>query len=147
MKITPTFLLSALFLATLFIVGCVGDKAANPTPAPLGNFSGQFRLLHRARGASKIDTTKATLQLSLAIDGTFTVFGDTAVVHAGSKGKYAVSDAYLGFQDVTYPVTGRPAKAHLNGYYSFYYDGTSVLQMVANSSDTLAVQYDLKKVN
>lgn len=145
MKRRFTYFVPALFSIALLAMGCF-NKNDNPIPVPVGNFTGQFRLLHRASGSSKVDTTKATLQLSLASDGTFKVSGDTTVVHAGSKGKYFLNSGYIGFQDDTYPPAGHPAKSHLNGYYNYYYDGTSVLQMVANSSDTLAVQYDLKKM-
>jgi len=147
MRIRFTYSAPVLLLIALLTGGCLGNKSANPTPAPSGNYAGTFRLLHRSHGATKTDTSKANIQLMLASGGTFTVLGDTALIHAGSKGKYIVTGDYLGFVDDTYPPAGKPSKIHLNGYYNFYYDGTSVLQMIANSADTLAVQYDLKKVN
>jgi len=113
---------------------------------PTGTFNGQFRKLHRAKGATKIDTTKATIQLVLESGGTYKVLGDTATLHAGSKGGYGVVGNALAFQDATYSTVPDP-KIHLYGYYAYYYDNSSVLQMVLNSADTLSLQYDLKKVN
>lgn len=146
MKKRPTYLLPVIAIVILMAVGCTANKTAEPAPTPVGTFSGQFRRLHRAVGASRIDTTKANIQLVLETGGTYKVLGDTATVHAGSKGNYSVVNGAMAFQDATYS-TVPTSKIHLYGYYSFYYDGTSVFQMVVNSADTLSLQYDLKKVN
>jgi hypothetical protein len=130
-----------------FATGCLKTSESTPLPTPSGTFSGQVRVLHRKVGATKIDTVKANISLVLENGTTFKVLGDTAVVHAGSKGKFGISGGYAAFQDETYPKTGTPVKVHLNGYYQYFYDGASIFQMVANSADTLAYQYDLKKTN
>ena len=145
MKKRFTYLLPALTILIAVATGCSPNKPADPVPVPTGTFNGQFRKLHRAKGATKIDTTKATIQLVLESGGTYKVLGDTATLHAGSKGGYAVIGNALAFQDATFSPSD--PKIHLYGYYAYYYDNSSVLQMVLNSSDTLSLQYDLKKVN
>jgi len=77
----------------------------------------------------------------------FKVTGDTSTVHAGSYGDYGVNSIYntVTFIDKTYPKTGIPTKAHLDGTYQYYYDGT-VLQLLGNSAlDTVSFQYNLTK--
>ncbi|MBD1367154.1 hypothetical protein IDJ77_25305 [Mucilaginibacter sp. ZT4R22] len=145
MKKRFTYLLPALTILIALATSCSPNKPADPVPVPTGTFNGQFRKLHRAKGATKIDTTKATIQLVLESGGTYKVLGDTATLHAGSKGGYSVVGNALAFQDATYSASD--PKIHLYGYYAYYYDNSSVLQMVLNSSDTLSLQYDLKKVN
>jgi hypothetical protein len=140
-------LLYALPLLTL-LAGCMGsnNKNAAPVPVPSGNFKGQFRAIHQNSKTGYHDTLKAILNLSLSTTTGFKVTGDTATVHAGSFGDYAMNSALVQFVDNTLPTTGKPAKIHLSGYYQYYYDGT-VFQMLAAPSDTLVYQYDLKKVN
>jgi hypothetical protein len=145
MKKGLTYLLPAMAIIIL-AVSCSSNKTAAPVPTPVGTFNGQFRRLHRAPGAAKIDTIKANIQLVLEQGGTYKVLGDTATAHAGSKGTYGVVSNALAFQDATYSTTNT-SKIHLYGYYAYYYDGASVLQMVVNSADTLSLQYDLKRVN
>ncbi|MBK0378289.1 hypothetical protein [Mucilaginibacter segetis] len=130
-----------------FGMGCTKSSNSSLKPLPEGTFNGEFRLLHRSQGSTVIDTVKANIQLVLETGVGYKVLGDTSTVHAGSKGHYGISDIYIAFQDDTYPTTGTPTKTHLSGTYQYYYDGSSVFQMVANSSDTLSLQYDLKKVN
>jgi hypothetical protein len=132
------------------VSGCLkGTENTVVKPTPTGTFSGQFRRLHRAPGASIIDTLKANVQLVFESGTDYKLIGDTATVHAGSHGNYLFSNAgyYVAFDDATYPATGKPAKVHLYGTYQYYYNGSNVLQMVFNSADTLSYQYDLKKVN
>lgn len=124
---------------------CVKTKDVEPTGPIVGSFKGQFRRLHRAPGATAIDTLKANITVILTADYTFKVVGDTTTVHAGSLGPYGLSGNTMVFQDSTFPKVGKPAKIHLSGYYQYFYDGSSLLQMVANSADTLSYQYDLKK--
>jgi hypothetical protein len=145
MKKKLTYVLPVLILAVVFTSGCFKNAESNPTPAPSGTFTGQFRLLHRKPGTTVIDTVKANIQLVIETGVGYKVLGDTLTIHAGSKGHYAINSNTIGFQDDTFPATGKPTKTHLSGYYQYYYDGTSVLQMVANSADTLSLQYDLKK--
>ncbi|MEO7216180.1 hypothetical protein [Mucilaginibacter sp.] len=146
MEKRSTYLLPAVAIAILMAIGCAPNKESAPVPTPIGTFSGQFRKLHRAKGATKIDTSKANIQLVLEDGGTYKVLGDTATLHAGSKGGYNIGGSVIAFQDATFTTATDP-KIHLYGYYSFYYDGSSVFQMVLNSADTLSLQYDLKKVN
>ncbi|RWY51102.1 hypothetical protein [Mucilaginibacter gilvus] len=146
MEKRSTYLLPAVAIAILMAIGCAPNKKSEPVPTPVGTFAGQFRKLHRASGATKIDTTKATIQLVLDAGGAYKVLGDTATLHAGSKGTYSIGGSVIAFQDATFKTVPDP-KIHLYGYYAFYYDGSSMFQMVLNSSDTLSLQYDLKKVN
>ncbi|MBS1532316.1 MAG: hypothetical protein JSU01_18585 [Bacteroidetes bacterium] len=131
----------------VFLAGCLGSTNT-PAPVVSGTFSGQFRLFHRHTTTSPFDTLKANITLTLAPapTNTFSVTGDTSTVIAGSKGTYqlASNGNFILFIDSTIPTTGTSSKAHLNGEYIYSYDGNS-LQMVANSLDTLQVQYDLKK--
>ena len=145
MKKRLTCFLPIMAIIILMAFGCTSNKSSEPVPTPVGTFNGQFRRLHRSVGAAKIDTTKADIQLVLEEGGTYKVLGDTATVHAGSKGTYSVVNGGLAFQDATYS-TVPTTKIHLYGYYAYYYDG-SVFQMVVNSADTLSFQYDLKKLN
>jgi hypothetical protein len=111
----------------------------------VGTFTGQFRLLHRSTDKVPFDTTSTNIVLTMTSPAyTFTVTGDTSTVHAGSYGTYALNSQEILFTDKTYPKTGIPTKTHLNGLYLYYYDG-STFQMLAYSSDTLSLEYDLKK--
>jgi hypothetical protein len=147
-----------LYLLPLLLAlgtGCLKSSMDNtlpPPPAPSGTFKGQFRYIHRKTDKVPFDTLKANITLNmLTTNNTYTVTGDTATVHAGSYGTFSRMAPYLIFTDITNPATGTPLKKHLNGAYIYYYDGTT-FQMQAYSSDpygsdTLRVQYDLKKVN
>ena len=140
-------LLYIIPVAALLLFGCFGTKNS-PTPTLSGTFSGQFRLFHRHTTTSPFDTLKANITLTLnpAPSSSFAVTGDTSTVIAGSKGTYqlALNGNFILFVDSTIPKTGTSTKAHLNGEYIYSFDGNS-LQMIANSLDTLQVQYDLKK--
>lgn len=140
-------LLYALPFLTL-LAGCFssGNKNTAPVPFPAGNFTGQFRAIHQNSKTGFHDTLKATLNLSLSTTTGFKVTGDTATVHAGSFGQYAMNHVLVQFTDSTLPTTGKPAKVHLTGYYQYSYDG-STFQLLAAPSDTLVYQYDLKKTN
>jgi len=142
-------LLYSLFSIAILASGCLGSKNT-PTPNnyPSGTFTGQFRLIHTNSSTGKHDTSSANIQLTLSTATGYKVTGDTLTLHAGSYGAYAINTNYISFQDITMPKIGTPKKTHLNGAYQYYYDGSSVFQMIpASSSDTLALQYDLKKVN
>ena len=127
--------------------GCLkSSQSLSAAAKPSGTFSGQFRLLHKKSNQLKFDTLKANIQLVLTDDINYQVLGDTATVHAGSKGTYGpgegLSAGLITFIDTTYPKTGTPSKTHLSGTYQYYYDGNK-FQMVANSADTLSLQYEL----
>lgn len=130
----------------LALAGGCAKTNERVVPYPTGTFAGEFRFLHKRPGTAIIDTLKTNIQVVLETGVGFKVVGDTSTVHAGSKGHYGVNSSDIAFDDETFPKTGRPAKSHLNGIYRYYYDGSSVFQMVANSSDTLSLQYNLKRV-
>ncbi len=143
MKIRLYYLLPLLLVIS---AGCLKTPESTlPLSGPAGNFAGQFRLLHRSSARNKFDTLKTSLVLNLNLtNNSYSVTGDTAVLHAGSSGNFTISSPYINFTDKTYPKSGIPAKTHLNGIYQYYYDG-SVFQLLAFSADTLSFQYDLKK--
>ena len=135
-----------LAMATLASACIKNTTETTSTPEPSGTFTGQYTMLHRALGATKIDTPqKAIVTITLtSATHLFTVTGDTTV-HAGSLGSYSVSSPFITFIDKTYPKTGVPVKTHLYGIYQYYYDGSNVFQMLGGN-DTVNVEYDLKKV-
>jgi len=148
MKIKFNYLLPVLLVTVLVASGCLSNKKAEPGPVPAGIFKGKFARLHVKPGTTTIDTLKADIILTLNAGGTFTVTGDTAAVHAGSKGKstFNTTDYVVAFADDTYPATGKPAKVHLHGAdYVYFYQG-NILQMVANR-DSISLRYDLKRTN
>ena len=142
-KNLPYLLLIFMALAS----GCAKETVNSSTtvPVPSGTFTGQFRLLHRSTDKVPFDTTSAAIVLTLTTPAnTYTVTGDTSTLHAGSYGSYTLNTQEILFTDKTYPTSGVPTKTHLNGLYLYYYDG-STFQMLAYSSDTLSLEYDLKK--
>ena len=148
MKRISIYLLPALLVLSLFATGCLSNKTSNPVPYPTGTFGGQFRLLHKKLNDTKVDTLKkANIQLVLESGGTYKVLGDTAIVHAGSKGQYGLNATYMAFNDETYPKTGPPVKIHLYGNYFYNYDGSTNLVILVNQGDTLNYRYDLKRIN
>ena len=141
-----TYLLALLFLC---YTGCgkINTNVPNSIIVPSGNFTGVFKRVHVKKGV--YDTLKANILLSMSVNTGFRITGDTATVHAGSYGSYAVSNDYttIQFLDATSATKGLTPKVHLNGVYNYLYDG-SRLQIVANSAlDTLSYQYDLKLAN
>lgn len=150
MKKRSAYLLLVLLATVVFATGCFKDSPAIQVPYPSGTFAGPFKLLRRKLGATTVDTLKkANIQLVLETGVGFKVLGDTATVHAGSKGLYGINATYIAFDDNTYPKTGNPPndKIHLYGNYFYSYDGSSTLVILFNQGDTLNYRYDLKKVN
>jgi hypothetical protein len=140
-------LLYTLLIFLALASGCAKETVDSSTtvPVPSGTFTGQFRLLHRSTDKVPFDTTSANIVLTLTTPAyTYTVTGDTSTLHAGSYGGYSLNSTEILFTDKTYPTSGVPKKTHLNGLYLYYYDG-STFQMLAYSSDTLSLEYDLKK--
>ncbi|RYD84493.1 MAG: hypothetical protein EOP54_32245 [Sphingobacteriales bacterium] len=145
-----------VLLGAALSAGCLkgNDNQANPNPE--GIFSGEFRLISRkgSPNANTVDTVKANIRLTLnQSNASYSITGDTATIHAGSKGIYGVNGGGIGFADATLsssnanknaPVIG--GKAHLNGSYYFVYNGL-VLQMKTVVGDSVAFEYDLKKTN
>ena len=134
--------------AFLLLTGCLKSKDTTPTPfnVPNGNYTGRFWALHK-NATGKYDTTKkANLQLYISTSSGYKVTGDTATVHAGSYGDFAMDPNYIQFVDKTLANTGVvPNKVHLSGIYQYYYDGSLVFQLQQAYADTLVYQYDLKK--
>lgn len=141
-----TYLLPLLTVVIALLAACGPNKSDNPVPNPTGTFAGEFRRLHRSPGASKIDTLKANISVTLNSDFTYKVTGDTSTVHAGSMGLWNISANSIKFQDNTYSPASTIKKARLFGEYDYAYDGSS-LKMAVSSVDTLSLQYDLKRVN
>ena len=137
------------FLPAIVLLGygCANIPAPAPARLTSGNFSGQFRLVHTHARTGVRDTSKANISLSLDLTTGYKVTGDTTTLIAGSYGGYAVAASYISFNDVTYPKTGIPLKTHLNGTYTYTYDGSALQMVFNNAQDTLSYQYDLKKVN
>jgi hypothetical protein len=115
---------------------------AGPIPAS-GTFTGQFKLYHlnSKTGTPRVDS--ANLNLSMETATGFKVTGDTTTLHAGSYGSYSLNSLSLQmlFVDQTYPPTGTPAKAHLNGIYAYRYDGTTLELLSYGPLDTLQYFY------
>ena len=128
------------------VSGCFNNKNSIPVPVPSGTFTGEFRRISKAADQS-IDTLKANIKVVIEPGIGYHVLGDTATVHAGSKGHYGINNGNgILFVDSTYSAKSTSTKTHLNGEYLYIYNG-SVFQMVRNSGDTLSLQYDLKKTN
>jgi len=142
-------LLYFLGLGMIIASACNKTTKLNVQPAltPAGTFSGKFTLYHQNSRTGKVDSSSAALQLSLEGASGFKVIGDTATLHAGSYGTYAVSasTSNIGFEDKTYPTTGTPVKIHLSGIYDYLYDGTTLQMAAYGALDTLTYYYNLKK--
>ncbi|MBD1394516.1 hypothetical protein [Mucilaginibacter glaciei] len=149
MKRTSIFLLPVLLAIVVFATGCFNNNTSTPVPVPTGTFGGTFKLLRRKVGATVVDTLKkANIQLVLETGAGYKVLGDTATVHAGSKGPFGINATYIAFDDTTYPKTGNPPndKIHLYGSYFYNYDGTTLV-LLFNQGDTLNYRYDFKRIN
>jgi hypothetical protein len=140
-------LLYVSLLAVILMYGCV-HPVNNPTPAnlPAGMYSGHFEVIHQPGGT--IDSASATINLDLEAATGFKVTGDTSALHEGSYGGFEVfpQNYTIYFQDHdTYVPTGKPAKVHLNGLYSYSYDGNLLEIGYVSPGDTLILKYILKK--
>lgn len=147
LSVIPNFMKRLVYLLPLLLTlasGCLGSKSGDPIPDPSGTFSGEFRLITR-NSDQTIDTVKANIKVIIEPGVGYHVLGDTTTVHAGSKGHYGIDGNGILFVDDTYPKTGTPVKAHLNGEYVFVYNG-SIFQMT-KTGENMAMQYDLKKTN
>ena len=140
----------AIPVALFFLASCV--KSATPTPVtvPSGTFSGQLVLIHMSTKTGKLDTTKANVVLTMSTTNGYAITSDTTIVQAGSNGPFIMDNQYIQFQDKTAAgsttqFVGTSKKIHLNGTYTYAYDGTS-FNFYAASSDTLGFNYALKKI-
>src|SRR5258707_3634812 len=134
-----------LLLLLAFMGECDRKSAAlvrNNTPE--GTFTGKFKYTHEHAQTGAVDSATAIIQLQIEQNTGFKVTGDTSL-HAGSYGSYLVNSSYtaIDFKDKTFPTTGTPAKYHLNGVYSYSYDGTNLSIAAFGAFDTLSYVYTL----
>jgi hypothetical protein len=140
-------LLYVSLVTVTMMYGCV-HSVNNPAPTlqPEGTFSGHFEVIHQNTGV--IDSASATVNLDMEAATGFKVTGDTTSVHEGSYGGFEIFSQTntIYFQDHdTYAPTGKPAKIHLNGVYSYSYDGNLLEIGYLAPGDTLVLKYTLKK--
>jgi len=135
-------LFGLLIILLVTVAGCA-KKEETPVEIPQGTFSGSFTRLHYSTVTKKIDTLKANLVIKFSTTTGYAVLSDTSVVHAGSKGGYAVDPYYIEFGNTTIPPGPVPTtgKVHLAGLYEYYYKGNSL--KFGRSNDTLSYYYDL----
>jgi hypothetical protein len=142
---TRLIYLLPLLLAAL-ITGCNKNNDSNTTPVvlPVGNYSGQFLRIRRNPSTNVLDTAIANLNLSLSQSTGYAVTGDTSTLHAGSYGAYGVNSYYIQFVDKTFSSSAPFTKYHLEGIYSYTFDGTKLNIGVAYG-DSLSLQYNFVK--
>jgi hypothetical protein len=135
-------LFGLLIVSLALIAGCAKEEET-PLVIPEGKFSGKFTRLRLNKTTNKIDTLNANLVITFSTANGYAVLSDTSVVHAGSKGSYAVDRFFMQFGNTTIPVGPVPTtgKVHLAGIYDYTYKGNSL--KFARSNDTLAYYYDL----
>jgi len=143
MKTRLIYLLPILLAA--LITGCSKNNDSNNIPVvlPVGNYTGQFLRIRRTN-TNVLDTTVANLNLSLSQSTGYAVTGDTTTLHAGSYGAYGVNSYYIQFVDKTFSSSAPFTKYHLEGIYSYTYDGTKLKIGVAYG-DSLTLQYNFVK--
>jgi len=139
-------ILYLLPLVFAFATGCGPKNAPAPNNIPEGTFAGKFKYIHEHAQTGAVDSSTAQIKLQIGTS-TFAVTGDTSTVQAGSFGTYEVNtyNTAIDFFDKTYPTTGTPAKFHLNGIYSYTYDGTNLHIIAFGAFDTLGYSYTLIK--
>jgi len=128
------------------ITGCSKSSDENNVPVtlPVGTYTGQFLRIRGNVTTGNLDTTKANLNLSLSQSTGYAVTGDTSTLQAGSYGSYGVNAYYIQFVDKTYSQTAPFTKYHLEGIYSYTFDGTN-LKIGVTYGDTLSLQYTFVK--
>jgi len=142
---------SIFYLAILlgaFLSGCgTNNNVLPPAPAPSGTFTGEFTLYHINPVTNTVRGDSVTLDLSLETASGFKITGDTTTLHAGSYGSYVGNSgtSQIVFEDKTFPPTGTPIKAHLNGLYDYRYSGTTLELRAYGPQDTLEYFYKFKR--
>jgi hypothetical protein len=140
-----------LYLLPLLLslgVACSPKTDITPIQAPYGTFTGKFAALIRKTSPTVgYDTIRDSITLKMSSPGIFAVTGDTTTIHAGSKGSFAYNYNYIQFNDSTKVTTGTGAKFHLKGVYVYGYNGAALTMVRNSNTDTLVVQYVLKKIN
>lgn len=139
----------AVPVALFFLSSCVKNSTPTPVSVPTGTFSGQLVLIHMSTKTGKLDTVKSNVVLTMSSATGYAVTSDTTIVQAGSNGPFIMDNQYIQFQDKTAPgittqFVGTSKKVHLNGTYTYAYDGTN-FNFFAASADTLGFNYSLKK--
>ncbi|MDN5287629.1 MAG: hypothetical protein JWR38_3903 [Mucilaginibacter sp.] len=143
------YLLYLLPLMLLLVEACSTKNDYTAPPAPLGTFQGFFKLLVKKPTGTDYDTVKKVTNLILTISSpnNFKVTGDTATVHAGSRGLFKYDGTYIAFWDSTYKV-GPQTKIHLVNTYLYAYSGGLRLQIQrANQAQDSILVYDLNKTS
>jgi len=138
-----------LLTPVLFLLAGCAKHTVTPVPIPIGTFSGQFVLIHQSTQTGLLDTVTANVVLTMSTSTGYAVTSDTTTVQAGSNGSFIINDAqYLTFNDKTAPANaktvGKSLKIHLNGVYTYYYDGIN-FSFYTTSADTLGYNYILTK--
>ncbi|MDN3547487.1 hypothetical protein [Mucilaginibacter aquaedulcis] len=144
-------LLYLLPLLLMMLGAACSPKSDNtPIPAPLGTYKGTFKLLVKKGTTTAYDTVKkdSLLNIKIANPNTYAVTGDTATVHAGSKGlfQYDGYNSLIAFYDSTYKAGPQP-KFHLVGTYRYAYNGTRLQFTRANALQDSILFYDLYKTS
>ena len=140
-------LLYLFLLLVIVTTACIKSTPQNqPAPTPSGTFTGEFKVLRRHTDKLPWDSVKTTLTVQFNTPAyTYTVSGlDTSTLHVASNGTFGISAPYIYFTDQL--ANSSPTRWHLNGYYNYNYDGTTLI-MVVSSSDTLVAGYNLKKTS
>lgn len=134
-------------LLLILLEACSQKSDPVPVQAPLGTFKGKFYLFVR-KSTGGYDTVKrdTALILKLSTPYNFKVTGDTATVHAGSKGLFRYDGTYIAFNDSTYKA-GVQAKIHLAGTYLYRYDGKALLIQRSNAVQDSIIGYGFTKIS
>ena len=136
-------------LLLIFTEACSTHSDNTPIPAPLGTFSGTFRLLVKKTTGSGYDTVKknTNLIISLTTPNHFKVTGDTTTIHAGSRGLFQYNGVYIAFLDSTFKAGTPQTKIHLTDTYNYLYDGTILIFQRNNTALDSIFRYDFSKTS
>ncbi|MDR6944900.1 hypothetical protein [Mucilaginibacter pocheonensis] len=134
-------------LLLILLEACSQKSDPVPVPTPLGTFKGKFYLFVR-KSTGGYDTVKrdTSLIIKLSTPNKFAVTGDTATVHAGSKGLFQYDGTYIAFHDSTYKA-GVQAKVHLVGTYLYQYNGKVLLLQRSNAAQDSIIGYGFAKIS
>ena len=141
-------ILFSSLIATVILMGCNKQSTSPTSLVPLGTFTGKLVVIHKNGKTSKLDTVTSAVTLLMSASTGYALIADTSAVQSGSKGPFTLNDSqYITFSDQTAPTNaktvGTSPKIHLNGTYSYGYDGLN-FDFYA-SSDTLGYSYLLTK--
>lgn len=146
-KIIFLFVLCTAMLLNACIKNTPSSPQAGQDFTPYGNYAGNFQLIHLNPKNNKLDTSYASVTLSLNTDLTFVVGGDTTKIQAPSKGTFSAdySQKLIIFRDATVTKATPPntAKKHLNGTFGYSYISPNL--NITLATDTLLYNYSLVK--